>query len=162
MTSNPKFCQLCNSGEWWHTASANNGADKATCLDSGIADIAEHSMWKNGPSYLKLSLSHRDSDVWKYKLIPEYETLKRFRCMIQTVQTSLIPDIIHLIDPLSTNSWDRLIPWTQFLLLPFCKKTNPNVSNGSITKCAKRLWFLSAMPATFSAFEACNLRELDI
>ena len=161
-----KFCRVGKAGEWYHTSSVNNGADQATRIDSSAADISENSTWQLGPSYLKLPLEHwpinRDFSLRKEACIPESEVLKRFRCIIQVAQTHISYGIHCLIDPYSTNSWERLIRRTQLLLIPFRPRNAQVVSQASLIQSAKRLWFISAMPDTLSALDSGRLRELDI
>ena len=68
----------------------------------------------------------------------------------------------HLIDPHSTNSWNKLIRFTQ-VMLSWYHKTLVDNSNSTLTlQHARKLWFISAMPATITALKAGRLRELDI
>ena len=60
-TNNEKYCPVGNYGKWWHTASDNNGADRAIRTDFEIKNIAEDSKWQNRPSYIKLL-----PKVWRY------------------------------------------------------------------------------------------------
>ena len=138
-----KFCPVGNSGEWWHTSSTHNGADRATRLDSLVTDITENSSWQCGPPYLKLPPSqwpfNRDFAARKDTCIPESEILKRFRCMIQNVQAQPTSCITQLIDPRSTNDWLRLVRRTQLLLFPFYNKMQQFTSDASLIERAKRL-----------------------
>ena len=63
------FFQVSNSGELWHTSSINNGADRATRLDSLVTDITDNSSWQIGP--LILSFLHING--------PLIETLRHVR-----------------------------------------------------------------------------------
>ena len=92
-----KYCVVWNDGEWWHTASDDNSADRATRTDSEIINIAEDSEWHNGPSYLKLPsrewLVNRDSASGEEDHIPNGELLKRYRNLIHATQVKQDPGI---------------------------------------------------------------------
>ena len=49
-----QFCPVGYNGEWYHTSSDNNGADRPTRLDSTIQDVVLGSEWQSGFAYLKL------------------------------------------------------------------------------------------------------------
>ena len=115
-----QYCPLGYNGEWWHISSHNNAADIATRIDSNIQDINENSEWQNGPSFLKDPPStwpiNRTFAERKDEFVPQSELLKRFRCLIQNVNVEEVHDISKLLDPFSTNYWDRLIRKTQLVL----------------------------------------------
>ena len=161
-----QICPVGQNGEWWHTSSHNNAADRATRSDSTIQDIEEGSEWQTGPLFLKRPPSewpiNRDFAERKDEHIPQSELLKRFRCLIQNVQTENVLGVNQLIDPFSTNYWDKLINKTQLLLIPFHNKKYGSTDDASRIVSAKRLWFLTAMPDTMDALNAGKLKELDV
>lgn len=90
-----QICPVGRNGEWWHTASNNNAADRATRVDSSYLDIGERSVWQDGPIFLKKPWSewpiNRDFAERKDEHIPQGELLKRFRCLIQNVHVDAVP-----------------------------------------------------------------------
>ena len=48
-----EICPVGEDGEWWHVSSADNLADRNSCLDSVPADLGLHLEWQQGPDYLK-------------------------------------------------------------------------------------------------------------
>ena len=163
-----KYCPIGIDGEWWHTDSKNNAADRGTRLNSTIQDVGPGSEWQCGPAFLKRPPSewpiNRDFAQRKEELIPQNELLKRFRGMINNTQVQIPPGIHQLIDPECTNDWEYLVFKTQILVFPLEKlKHGANsFEDVSVIEAAKRQWFLSAMPATLAAKKAGRLKELDM
>ena len=150
-----------------HVRSQDNAADRATRLDSTIDDVGMQSEWQTGPAFLKDPPSewpiNRDFANRKDQLIPQVEILKRFRCLIQNTEASELSGIDQLIDPFSTNNWNKIVRRTQMLLLAIqTMKSGNSGFNSNLVKEAKRLWFLSAMVETIEAQKAGKLKELDI
>ena len=71
---------------------------------------------------------------------------------------------IHvLIDPQSTNDWDKLIQRSQFLLKSVQTLLRLVIdSDATRLELAERLWFLSAMKETVEAQQAGRLKSLCI
>ena len=166
-----KFCPVGNNGEWWHTASKNNAADRATRIDSEIVDITEGSEWQDGPSYLKMPPSewpiNRDFAERKEDHIPQGELLKRYRNLIHVVQVDPEVGIQLFIDPHSTNVWEKLINKTRWLVTwPMMTQFFNTKYGGSTvvarTTYAKTLWFRSVMKETQEAKKCGRLKELDV
>ena len=161
-----RICPVGRNGEWWHTSTHNNGADRATRLDSSIQDIEEGSEWQTGPQYLKRPFAewpiNRDFAERKDEHIPQSELLKRFRCLIQNIQAEKVLGVNQLLDAYSTNYWDKLINKTQLLLIPFHKKKYDSTDEASRIAYAKKLWFLTVMPDTIAAMDSGKLKELDV
>ena len=149
-----KYCPVGNDGEWWHTASDYNGADRATRTDSEIKDIAEDSEWQNGPSYLKLPPNdwpiNRDFASRKEDHIPNGELLKRYRNLIHATKVKQDLGIQNLIDPQYTNVWEKLINKTRWLVnwpmqLEFFNTKFGGSSMSAQIGYAKILWFRTVM-----------------
>ena len=162
-----RLCPVGENGEWWYTRSCNNAADPATRPDATPSDIdVDSSPWQLGPSYLKGPRSSwpidRDFATRKDECIPQNELLKQFRCMIQVTEAQPSPGIEQIIDPFRTNNWNKLLRLTQFMLTWFHKTRVADSNAGLVLKQAKKLWFLSAMPATVEAMKAGRLRALDV
>ena len=161
-----RYCTVGENGEWWFTQSGHNSADQATRPDSAPDDVDADSVWQSGRPYLK---DHRSA--WpidrnfadrKDECIPQNELLKQFRCMIQLTEASPPTGVEQLIDPYSTNDWNKLLGFTQVMLSWFHKALVPHSNAALILQHSKKLWFHSAMPATIAAVKAGRLRELDI
>ena len=161
-----RLCAVGENGEWWFTASCHNAADQATRPDSDPVDVAADSMWQSGRSYLKGPRStwpiDRQFANRKDECIPQNELLKQFRCIIQLTDVSPPAGVEQLIDPYSTNDWNKLIDVTKIMLTWFHKTIVAHSNAALLLQNAKKLWFLSAMPATIAAIRAGRLRELDI
>ena len=166
-----KICLVGNNGEWWHTESKHNGADRATRLDSNIADISEGSEWQNGPSYLKLPQSewplNRDFALRSDQHIPKGELLKRYRNLINKIEVVQKFGIHNFIDINTTNVWEVLIRKTQwFVTWPMLHSFFNKDLGGSAIACralyAKTLWFRTVMDKTREAMKNGRLKELDI
>ena len=103
-----RFCPVGNNGEWWFVPSSDNAADQATRLNTDCNELGLDSEWQNGPSYLKLPESQwplsRDFAERKDDYIPQAELLKKYRGMVQLVDTDVKDGVDKLIDPYSTNS----------------------------------------------------------
>ena len=170
-------CVVGEDGEWWFTPSCHNSADRATRADSSPLDVNSTSEWQVGKEYVKKPRPmwpiNRDFAERKEECIPQNELLKQFRCIIRHIDAIVPADdevlaeapsvgIENLIDPYSTNEWNRIISSTQVLLSWYHKVLVPN-SNSTVTlQHANRLWFQSAMPSTVAALNAGRLRELDV
>ena len=160
-----KLCQVGVDGEWWHVASDDNAADRPTRLDSTAADIAPNSPWQKGQQYLYDSVENwpknRKFAERKDSCIPDTEILKKYRGITHAETAVAVPDVgIHkLLDPLSTNDWDKLISKTQTLLRPFLRKRGVT-DNSVIINAAERLWFQFAMSDTHSALVKGKLDSL--
>ena len=166
-----KYCPVGKDGEWWHTSSENNAADRATRTDSEITDIGEESEWQNGPSYLKLPPSewplNRDFSSRKEDCIPSGELLKRYRNMINAISVNPQSGIQTLIDHRITNVWEKLIEKTRLLitwpmLMPFFNAKFGGSSISAQTEYAKLLWFRTMMQETKDAMSKGRLKELDV
>ena len=161
-----KICPVGYNGEWWHTESSNNAADRLTRLDSNIADVGPGSEWQLGKAFLKLSPSQwpitRDFAERRDDFIPQIELLKRFRGIINNTEVVHVSGIHQEIDPLSTNSWEKLVRKAQYLVYAFHGSKFPSIDDVSTIEASKRLWFISAMEATQEALKAGKLKELDI
>ena len=81
---------------------------------------------------------------------------------IQLTEASPPAGVEQLIDPYSTNDWNKLIGITQIMLTWFHKTIVSHSNAALLLQHAKKLWFISAMPATIAAVNAGRLRELDI
>ena len=119
-------CKVGIDGEWWFIHSKDNGADIATRLDSDITTLFSDE-WQHGREYLKLPPDQWPKDrnfaSRKDDHIPQNELLKRYRCLIQNTQVEVLPGIDQLLDPHSTNDWNKLIHKTQLLLKCFRQGT---------------------------------------
>ena len=100
--------------------------------------------------YLKRPTSewpiNRDFSKRKDDCIPSNELLKQFRCLIQVTKPSAASGVQVIVDPWKTNSWTRVIRWTQNLLRWVYKARSLDTAETTIIQHAKRLWFLSAIP----------------
>ena len=149
-----------------HVRSQDNAADRVTRLDSNPVDVAIDSEWQNGPAFLKRPQSewpvNRDFANRKDNLIPQEELLKRFRCLIQSTTVSESVGIDQLLNPFSTNYWNKLVRQTQVIML-CAQAMKPGVlDKSSMVAEAKRAWYLSAMGATVEAQAEGKLKELDV
>ena len=155
------------NGEWYHTDSHNNAADIVTKISSGIADISLGSQWQSCLDWVRLPPTEwpieRNFAERKDEHIPQIELLKRFRCIIQKTDVQVeVSGINQLIDPFSTNSWEKLLRRTQFVLYAFQGKTYLAVDDIQIIEEAKRQWFISEMVHTQEALQRGRLKELNI
>jgi len=161
-----KYCQVGNNGEWWHTASRHNAADQATRCDSLPLELSQNSAWQLGPAYLKEPVSEwpitREFAARKEDCIPSNEILKQFRGLIQVSSCVTLNSIQVLINPTSTNDWNKLIRITQNLLKWYYRVLIPGFAATDVLRHANRLWFLSVMPETKAAWKAGRLRELNV
>ena len=159
------ICPVGINGEWYHTESENNGADIATRLDTDCEGLIGEA-YQQGPSYLKLPFEqwplNRSFADRKDDCIPQSELLKRYRAIVSHVDDVAEQGIDKVIDPYSTNSWDKLVSRTQTLLVWYHKFSYGASDAVSTLRHAKKLWFLSAMKDTRTALEQGKLRELDI
>ena len=169
------FCPVGENGEWYHTDTHSNAADRATRLDSTVNDIALGSQHQCGPPYIRLSRSewptNRDFAIRKHDHIPQNELLKKFRCSIQAVNVVVSPGIDQLISPYSTNDWNVLLNKTQVVLLKaqqFQCLLKSQIVRSEVSDSAQRLsqarnlWFRTAMGDTEEALSGGKLRELDL
>jgi hypothetical protein len=160
-----QFCPVGFNGEWYFTKSANNGADIATRLDTDLCDLL-NSTWPHGPPYLLLPFEEwpvdRDFAERKDDFIPQNELIKRYRTILHHVVAEAAPGIDQLIDPYSTNSWDKLLSKTQALLVWHHQYKLGSVEAAATLNHAKKLWFQTAMKDTHDALAKGRLRELDI
>ena len=103
----------------------------------------------------------RNYSTRKEACIPDEEILKRYRGQVHEIRVSSNQDIgIHkLLDPMSTNDWDRLIQKTQTLLIPFLRKRGVT-DNAAIIDRAEKLWFLHSMSDTQDAAKDGKLKSL--
>ena len=94
----------------------------------------------------------RNFDIRKETCTPDEEILKRYRGQVHEITVNTNQDIgIHnLLDPNSTNDWDKLIQKTQTLLIPFLQRRGVT-DNAAIIERAEELWFLHAMSDTRDA-----------
>ena len=160
-----EICAVGNKGEWWHVPGPHNAADQATRTNSTAEMIDQASAWQIGPSYLKDPFEmwpvDRNFASCKEQCIPDEEILKRYRGQVNRTSSKYATDVgVHkLIDPTTTNDWDRLIRVTQLLLQPFCHKRGV-IDNSAIVDSAERLWFLYAMEDTSTARDRGKLKSL--
>ena len=160
-----KFCNVGDEGEWWHVPSSHNAADQPTRLDSTAESISRESSWQKGPRYLYEPVESwpidRNFADRKDSCIPDAEILRKYRGIVHEVTATVIPDVgVHkLIDPFSTNDWDRLIQQTQILLLPFLHKRGIT-DNSARLEVAEKVWFRQAMEDTRLAVSEGKLKSL--
>ena len=158
-------CKVGIDGEWWFIHSKDNGADIATRFDSDITTLFSNE-WQHGREYLKLPPDQWPKDrnfaSRKDDHIPQNELLKRYRCLIQNTQVEVLPGIDQLLDPHSTNDWNKLIHKTQLLLKCFRQGTLVPMDTATRITASHRLWFLTVMCQTTKALNEGRLKELDI
>ena len=182
-----EMCRVGHDGEWYHTSSSCNAADKPTRTDSTPGDLGPLSEWQNGPPFLKLPETewpiNRDFASRKNNQIPHNEILKKYRSMIQAIEVeetvvektvveeTVAEDAViegtagihQLIDPNSTNDWDVLIRRTSAVLRAvevLDKSKTSTIGQGAPN--AKVLWFRSVMKDTVDAEKKGRLKELDL
>ena len=114
------MCPVGNNGEWYHTPSAFNAADRPTRTDTTPEDLGYNTEWQNGPPFLRLPVSewpiNRDFAARKTDHIPHSEILKKYRGVIQAVAVVQTVGIHQLLNPHSTNDWDKLLRQTSTIL----------------------------------------------
>ena len=160
-----KFCQVGYDGEWWHVSSSDNAADQPTRLDSTAEDVGPNSPWQRGKDYLYEPVENwpknRNFADRKDSCIPDAEILKKYRGVAHNVASVVVPDIgIHkLLDPFSTNDWEKLVSRTTVLLRPFLHRRGIT-DNSAIIDAAEKLWFQYAMSDTRSASAEGKLNSL--
>ena len=114
-----KICPVGENGEWWYTRSCNNAADQATRPDSTPSDVDVNSKWQKGLEFIKLPIPSwpidREFAKRKDDYIPQCELLKQFR-MIHLTEAIPLSGVEQLIDPFSTNDWNKLLRSTQVML----------------------------------------------
>ena len=97
------MCCVGKHGEWYHTGTSYNAADRPTRLDSTPADLGPLSEWQNGPAFLQLRETewpiNRDFATRKTDHIPHTELLKKYRSIIQADEVEKPVGIQQLIDP---------------------------------------------------------------
>ena len=96
-------------------------------MESTADTVAQDSVWQKGSSYLRDPIDRwpidRNFAARKDMCIPEEEILKRYRGQMHHVTTLGAEIGIHvLLDPASTNDWNKLVKKTAILLLPFLHK----------------------------------------
>ena len=99
----------------------NNAADRPTKLNSTLEDVSLASSWQKGPQYLYLPQEkwpiNRDFATRKEEsVIPSNEILKKYRGMVQEIDVHIELGVHNLINPDSTNDWNKLIRRIQILL----------------------------------------------
>ena len=159
-----EFCGVGFDGEWWHISSDDNAADQPTRTDSTAEDVAPGSPWQKGRSYL-----YKPVESWpidrnfadrKESCIPDEEILKRFRGHINQIAVVAEDIGVHkLLDPYSTNDWEKLIKRTQTLLIPFLHRRGIH-DNAAMLDIAENLWFRQAMSSTRQAANEKKLTSL--
>jgi len=161
-----EYCPVGNNGEWYHVSSNDNSADQPTRLDSTAPDIGPTSAWQLAPDYIYLPRkdwpTNRRFAERKDSHIPSCEILKKYRGIIHKAEVVVVTRGIHvLIDPYSTNDWERLIQRSQILLKSVQTLLKLVVdSDATRLELAERLWFLSTMKETNAAREAGRLKNL--
>ena len=115
-----EYCPVGIDGEWYHVSSCDNAADQPTRLDSTAQDIGPSSAWQLGPDYINLPredwpTNQRFSESKDFH-IPSCEILKKYRGIVHKAQVVVSKGIHVLIDPYSTNDWEKRIQRTQILV----------------------------------------------
>ena len=161
------YCPVGDNGEWYQVSSSDNAADQPTRLDSTALDIGLGSVWQHAPDYIysprKDWPTNRRFAERKDSHIPSCEILRKYRGIIHRTQVVVSRGIHVLIDPHSTNDWDKLIQRSQFLLKSVQTLLRLVIdSDATRLELAERLWFLSAMKETVEAQQAGRLKSLCI
>ena len=91
-------------------------------------------------------------------VIPSNEILKKYRGMVQEIDVHVDEGVHNLLDPYSTNYWDKLIKRTHTLLSFAFRRQG--VSDASLLERAEMLWFRYAMKETKKAHSDGHLKKL--
>ena len=116
-----EYCPVGEEGEWYQVSSSDNAADQPTRMDSVASDIGPTSSWQRAPDYIYMPRkdwpTNRRFAERKDSHIPTCEILKKYRGIVHKAEVVVVSrGIDNLIDPYSTNDWDRLIQRSQILL----------------------------------------------
>ena len=114
-----EMCPVGNDGEWYHTPSAFNAADRPTRTDTTPEGLGYNSEWQNGPPFLRLPVSawpiNRDFASRKTDHIPHSEILKKYRGVIQAVDVEkhleFISCLIHTPPMIGISCSVKLPPY---------------------------------------------------
>ena len=132
------------------------------------SDIEPTSSWQRAPDYIYLPRkdwpTNRHFAERKDSHIPTCEILKKYRGIVHKAEVVVVSrGIGNLIDPYSTNDWDRLIQRSQILLKGAQILLKLVIdSDATRLELAERLWFRSAMKETVTARELGRLKNLNV
>ena len=181
-----KIVKVGQAGEWYHVASADNAADRATRLGAVPADLGLDSEWLCGKPYIKLPVNmwpiERNFAEKKSRVkLPVEEVKRKFRSRLDTDgelligAVTVVPGIavggpgcgenyvlLHYQHGRITNSWTKLVRSTSYLYFWKAKlMTNEGMSVEHMAMAmAVTFWVRVAMPATNKAAMDGKLKHL--